>query len=683
MVKSLSRALLRSSSLIILISSSVCLSSAAFANDPLEVVVTADRSEVPLKNTGSAITIITSEDIAKFGSKNIADILRTVPGLTLAEAGGLGAAAKVSLRGATAGGSMVLLDGVRIGDTSNTEGFLDFGNFSAANIERIEVLRGPQSALYGSDAMGGVINIITKKGKRTPVREVTLEGGSYGTVSARGSMSGATDKVSYAFGVNALHSDGFPRYGYRITPSPLYPLYPYLSDQTAPKPMNDPVDKAGINGNVSYRINDDVTVETGLSYYANAIQFDNSEAITPSNVYNKNNHSKAGILNGYLKSQFKAFDGALRNQLVVFGNQTKLDGWQMELDYASNPIDSDLPWYTGYVGKRLGVEYQGEWLTAPFGALMIGARREAEFAWSDQDPHPLPYTYDGVTYSYSPTDAMQTTNSVFAQKRLAISDRFDVTVGGRVDAIEEGATFPTWRTTFAYRLDETKSKLRGAVGTGAKAPSLLQRFSQYGTPDLLPEKSFGYELGIDQDLGSGITASLTAFNEDFDERIGFGTCSRTSAPRNCYYNIKNARSRGVEFETTVEVVPSAWRARFSYSYIDAIDLEKNMQIYRIPKQSASFSLTYSGIQKIEIEPRLTYVGDRLDPYFYYDPSFNYKSSDVTIPAYLRVDLNTTYKLNADNDAYVRLENLTDANTEDAFYYGSAGRSIYLGWTSRW
>ena len=188
----------------------------AYADQLPEIVVTADRVEEPIGQTGASVTVIRAAEVEKLGTKGVADVLRGVAGLDVDEAGGVGSATQVHLRGANPGQTLVLIDGVRIGDAAATDGSVDFGNLAPVDIDRIEILRGPQSALYGSDAMGGVINIITRKGGKTPRRNVTVEAGSYGTLSTRATLSGGDDRWTYSLGVNLLHSDGFPRYGYRI-----------------------------------------------------------------------------------------------------------------------------------------------------------------------------------------------------------------------------------------------------------------------------------------------------------------------------------------------------------------------------------------------------------------------------------------------------------------------------------
>ena len=168
------------------------------------IVVTATRSPLEISRAGSSITVIEAADLEKSGANGVVEMLRSVPGLDVRERGGVGSTSYATLRGSNSGQTLILIDGVRAGDPTGTDGALDLGGLAVTDIERIEIVRGPQSALYGSDAMGGVINIITRKGAGPLRRSVALEAGSYGTLHSRGSVSGASDRLSFALSVDAL-----------------------------------------------------------------------------------------------------------------------------------------------------------------------------------------------------------------------------------------------------------------------------------------------------------------------------------------------------------------------------------------------------------------------------------------------------------------------------------------------
>jgi vitamin B12 transporter len=632
-----------------------------------EIVVTADRVEEPIGQTGASVTVIHAAEVEKLGMKGVADVLRGAAGLDVVEAGGAGAVTQVHLRGATPGQTLVLIDGVRIGDASATDGSVDFGNLAPVDIDRIEILRGPQSALYGSDAMGGVINIITRKGSKAPRRNVTVEAGSYGTLSTRATLSGGDDRWTYSLGVNLLHSDGFPRYGYRID----RPLYDGAGDPLPPLPADDPTNKGGLAGRFSYKLSDSASIDAGFSLFGNALRFDNPYAYIASDVFSAYNHSQALIADGFVRANFDAPGGMLRNSLTAFSNVTDRNIWEAEGCYKADFTPFNCR--SGYVGARYGVEYQGDLKLGGYGDFVFGARNETELARSSQSPDP----HDG---SFTPIDAEQITNSVFAEQRFKLFDRLDLTLGGRIDAIEGGQTFDTWRATAAYHIDETGTKLRASAGTGAKAATLYQRFSQFGFAGLAPEQSFGFDAGIDQTLFDGrATLSATVFDTRYRDLIDFAyqpgcTPAQVAAAGGCYYNVGRADIRGVELSGDVALVPDVWRARASYTYLDARDLDTNTQLLRRPRNKGALSLIYDGIAKLEVEGRLTLVGSRLD--------YNYPAN-VTLAPYAKLDVLANYKFDDNLAMFGRIENLTDARYEEVYNYGVAGRSYYAGISYSW
>ena len=484
--------------------------SPAQADDAIpDLVITATRTELDPARSGSAITVITGKDIERANAKSFADVLRTVPGLDIYESGGIGSLTSVSLRGAQDGQALVMIDGIRIGDPSATAGETDFGQLSVTDVERIEVLRGPQSALYGSNAMGGVINIITKRGKRETKREVSIEGGNYGTLHTRGSMSGSEANVSYAVSIDALHSEGFPHFGYRIDRPITLPLGFVLP----PLPGRDPVNKGGVNGRLSYVFNEDMRLDFGLNANGNWLRLDNPYVTDPAHVFDPYNRSAATTAQVYGRLTADSFDGRLRNQLTLFGNIVDRSTTERELCYDSSSMSS-FDCRLGYRGTRAGGDYQGDLKLGSLGLLTFGLHNETETAQTSQSPD-LPGTFTA-------SNVAQVTNAIFAQHQITLFDRLDLSAGGRIDAIINGQTFATWRTTAAYRLSETGTKFRASAGTGARAPSLFQRYSSYGVSTLAPERNVGFDTGVDQTFLAGrVTLSATAFWTRYRNLIEF------------------------------------------------------------------------------------------------------------------------------------------------------------------
>ena len=204
-------------------------------------------------------------------------------------------------------------------------------------------------------------------------------------------------------------------------------------------------------------------------------------------MFSNYNNSSAFVGDAFVRLNVQT--GALENHLSVFNSSTFNSVNEAEGCY--NAFYTSFNCNTNYQGARWGAEYQGDLNVGPYGSLIFGARSMIETANTEQTPNPS----DG---SFTPISAEQTTNSVYAEYRLPLFQRLDLTIGGRVDAIADGSTFPTGRATLAYHIDETGTKLRAAFGNAAKAPTLYQRFSQYGDPSLQPETNIGGEVGIDQ-----------------------------------------------------------------------------------------------------------------------------------------------------------------------------------------
>ena len=364
-----------------------------------EFTVTADRIEEPVSSTGSDVTVIPGSRIQEWGANGVTEVLREVVGTVVTPTGGPNTQTSVSLRGSDASQTLVMIDGVPIGNPAATDGSLDFSNLSAIDIDRIEIVRGPQSALYGSDAMGGVINIITKKGKKGEQHStLTIQGGSYGTIQGTATVSGATDNWTYSLGVTDVYTEGFPTYGYRIN----RPIFLSNGLPLPPLPSIMPANKGGANGNLTYTISPNASIDFGFDVFENNLQYSNPYALMPINVFSPDNNSTTWIGNGSVRANVTT--GLLTNHLTFFANQTYLatDNTEACFDLVLGSISCT----SYYRGSRYGVEYQGL-LALPYGSLVFGARNMTELSTSSNS-NPLD--------SFSPANsASQRTNSVYAE----------------------------------------------------------------------------------------------------------------------------------------------------------------------------------------------------------------------------------------------------------------------------
>ncbi len=623
-----------------------------------DFVVTATRSPLAVTQAGSAVSVITSEEIAKESPKSPADVLRRVPGVTVVETGGPGSTTTVRIRGAESGQTLVLIDGIRVNDPSSDSGEFDFSNLSAVDIERIEVLRGPQSALYGSDAMGGVINIITRKGKGAPRISVSAEGGSYGTKAGRAAISGSSGPVSYAFSTTGFDTAGFSRYGYRIG----------RIENTLARPLEpDSAQRIGAAGRVAVAISPDVELEFGGYTSYNAAQIDNGASSFEA-MPDSPSETSQRLYEGHTRLTANTFDGILKNTFLVSGSRINRH-YNLMGQYTSPP----LPYWNdyGYTGDRIAAEYQGDLKLGPYGLLTFGAKAERERLLStSRDVLAAGQTLDNV-------DATQTTRSLYALHQFSLFENLHLSLGGRLDSIEDGDSFGTWRATAAYEIPETGTKLRGSVGTGAKAPTLYQKFDPFsGTPGLESERSVGVDIGVDQHLlDDRLLLSATFFANRFRNLIGYGT-SDTCRPEQvygCFINVNRARTSGVELSADMDVIPSWLRVKAAYTYLEAFDRDTDLRLARRPQNEGRLGLIVTPVAGLSIEPSIVLVGTR----------FSSPGERDKLAPYARLDVYADYRINDTFSLYARAENLTDARYQEVYDYGTAGRSFYAGLRANW
>ena len=237
-------------------------------------------------------------------------------------------------------------------------------------------------------------------------------------------------------------------------------------------------------------------------------------------------------------------------------------------------------------------------------------------------------------------------------------------------------TFGTWRATTAYNIFETGTKLRASAGTGAKAPSLFQRFSQYGDPSLDAERNFGVDVGVDQSLfDDRARVSVTAFDTTYRNLIDFSFTANNGFGG--YYNVGHAHMRGVELSAEAWLVPDTWQARASYTYMIAEDTDKDLALLRRPRHKGFVGILYRGIPKLTLEGRVTMVGSRPDS------SNDFPYSRIKLSSYAKLDARAEYKINDTLSVFARAENLTNARYEDVRDYATAGRSFFGGIKANW
>lgn len=605
-----------------------------------EIVVTPNYTPTPLARVGSTVSVIDSRKIARASPASGAQLLRTVPGVTVIESGGPGGSAEVRLRGAETGHTVVLIDGVRVNDPATARGDFDFVLLSLGDVERVEVLRGPQSAVYGSDAMGGVVNIITRKQKAKSSLTATVEGGSYGTLAEK--VAGGMTEGDFSLRFSGAHffSEGFSRRG----------------DRDANEA--DGAEKTSGSVRLTYAPVDGPSFDAGVTATHQMSEYDGAAAVTGPNALNTVTRTQ---VSGFGKMAFPTWNGWFDQSVTTFFTMSERENLEPG---AAPPV-------ANYSSSNFGAEYQAVVDLAAAGTLTVGARAEFEHARN----------LSQTVVSFAGYEAQRTYFAGYAQHELTLFDDLHFTFSGRYDGEASGDGFLTGRATAAYDLPDSGTRLRASIGTGAKRPTAYQvgnnLFAASIAPigvtvptDLKTEKSIGVDAGIEQTLFAGaVHVSATAFYNRFTNLLGF-TFFPGSSVNGYYDNTDLAETSGLEFALDTEIWPDVLSANATYTWMPTRNLATGKPLPRRPEHSGSFSLTFSPDRRFETTLTGVIVG----------PRTNLASSTTMLPGYWRLDLAASYALSDSTKLFARVENLPDNRYQDPDKFNTPGFSAYVGLT---
>lgn len=600
------------------------MAGAATTNEVVKekVVVTATRVEMPMASVGSSITVVDREQLTERQCSSMVQALRAVPGLDVVQSGGGAGTVSTFIRGAKSEQTLVLVDGVPLNDAAGLGRGADLSQVPVENVERIEVLRGPQSTLYGADAIGGVINIITKKGSGPASGEASAEAGSFNTFNEKAEVHGGNARYNYSAGASRQDSQGISSANEKNGNTE---KDGYGRTEASTRLGWTPVEEFEASGLARWN-----HARYDYDGYANGVLADTDDR-GESDTLLLYGEAKAKLVDGLWRPRLGgSWVDQSRDDTSSLGNST-FDSLLQKLE-----LQNDL-----YLGKAnlvtLGLEAQQESAESTYEAMGYVDRFERQTA-----RHQSLYAQDVLT-----TGPLTTT------------------VGGRLDDYDTFGTEDTWRAAPVYDITETGTRLRGSYGTGFKAPSLFQLYSVYGSEDLNPEKSQGWDAGAEQDLMDGkLTVGATYFENQFDDMIDYNFVTSK------YGNVSKAEAKGVETFVTAKPVKDL-SVRASYTYTDTEDKTTGQELLRRPRNKASLDTTYAFTQKFRGTLGLVYVGERQDEDF-----SSYQS--VTLDAYTLVNLYASYDVYKNVTIFGRLENLFDEQYEEVVGYGTPGRAGYGG-----
>ena len=586
-----------------------------------DIVVTAIGTRQRADESGQAITVLARATIEARQTISVADLLATTPGITISRNGGPGQTTAVRIRGAEDSQTLVLIDGVRVNDPSAPAGSFDFGTLLTDNIDRIEVLRGPNSVPWGSQAIGGVVNIVTaavdgaslraEYGYKNAKQVVGQAGGRFGPVTA--SLGGGyfdDDGISAFRG--GTERDGLRRY-------------------------------VG-NARVAVDLSDAVNIDLRGYFADSRVAFDGFQSVFPYGQTDTAEFSKTQQVFGY--AGINARLGSLANRFAFTLSDTARDSF--------DPTFGSAPSFIAR-GRTERFEYQGDWQVNNGVRAVFGVEHETSRFRDDFDRYST-----GVSSGY-------------LQAIVRPVDTLTLTGGIRVDDHRTYGTRATVSANAAWQVG-SGTILRASYGEGFKAPTLYQLFSAYGNEALKPETARSFDAGIEQTLIDGtLTAGITAFRRDTTDQIDFFSCFGSSNPRcatrpyGFYDNVALTRAEGVEVSLALRP-SSTVTIGTNYSLIDAKDRTTGRALLRRPKHSVNVVVDWTPRDWLKLGANLQTVSDSVDGF----------GGTIRLDGYTLATLRAAVPLGDRFEIFGRIENLFDTTYETVSGYGTLGRNAHVG-----
>lgn len=605
-------------------------------SDLTEIVISPNRSPKPINKVSSSITVITSKDMEEKRQRTVIEAISAVPGVQVVQSGGLGGNVGIFMRGANAEHTLIIVDGVEVNDPVSTARLPSIANMTLDNIERIEILRGPQSVLYGSDALGGVINIITRTGQGDANGSASVETGSYHTSTEKTSVNGEENGVHYSLAGSRIDSGSISQ-----------------ADAALGNSEHDQYDNTSFSGKVDVDVADNSAVTMIMRSHLSHTDLDNfggAGGDDPNRFFSQRQY--------FSRIQAKSadlFDGLVQTFGVSYSKQRYTDTNSSD---DTHPIDS------------LDSKFESDMVKYDFlntldldpATISIGLESENERASSY---YASQSEYGDFTDNF-PSEENRV-NSAFVQTDIDWLERFNSTAGVRVDDSQHLDPEVTWRAGQNIQIPESGTILRSSVGTGFKVPSLFQRYSQYGRDDLKAEKSLGVDAGVEQTLFSGdVILSATYFWNSFDNLITFDSGTFL------YQNVNDARTQGMEFSTKF-LLPCASELELTYTFTRPQDRTNDTDLLRRARHKVGFDLRSKISEQVRTTLSGYYIGQRLDNDFATFPATTRYLGGYTI-----ANAVVTYEPVPQFEIYAKLENIFDREYQSVIGFGAPGAAGYGG-----
>jgi vitamin B12 transporter len=584
----------------------------------------------PINQVANSVTAITAQDILTQQYRSVPDALNTVPGLNIIQTGGVGGQTSVFIRGTNSNHTKVLIDGIDVGDPST--GTFDFAHLLTYDISQIEVLRGPQSGLYGSDAIGGVISIITKKGDG-PARWTAMnEAGSFGTFNQGIGVSGSQDNYNYAASVSHVHSSDIP-----VTPLQLLPPGQQANGNNYDNMTYST--KAGID------LSESLALNSVLRYTEATLLFTGTNTPGPNFTVLPDAQQSQHTVHEFFgreEAVWSLLDGRVKNYFGV--NYTS--NWSSDF----GPTD---PVSTITTGTRLKYDWRSVTEVATGQNLIVGLERENS-----------ELNTTGLSAQTGDTAGYVEWQSNFAK-------RFFLTANIREDDNDSFGQHMTYRIAPAVIVPFSETTIKASYGTGFKAPTLSQLFQNFpdipffGNPNLKPEQSRGGDIGFEQPLfNDRIRFGSTYFKNNITDLIN------SNATFTSLINIDNAITEGTESFVTFNIIDRV-KVRADYTVTRAVDTETGLELLRRPKEKTSVTAIWNPIDPLTLSATVLRLSDWAD----IDRD---TFAPVIAPGYTVVNFRADYAINDQLIVYGRVDNVANVHYQNPNGFLAPGLGVFAG-----
>jgi vitamin B12 transporter len=585
-----------------------------------EIVVTASGFEQPRSETGQAIEIVDRDRLDQLQSATIADALQTIPGVRIATRGGLGGQSSAFIRGGSSAQTLVLIDGVRINDLTSPNGAFDFGALMTGNIGRVEILRGPNSVIWGSQAIGGVVNIQSIAPVDGFEGRMGSEYGAYDTKRMNANLAGSSGQLEGSVGGSFVNSDGISA----------------LAGGTE----RDGYDNLTGNARLKVHVGDGFTLDFRSYYNRARVEADSEFGVGANGLPVSRNRQFVG----YVGANFDLLDGRLQNRIAYTRTDIKRIG--------TDPVVFSFNNFNvrGAIDRA---EYHAVFDLNDALTFVAGAEYERSFAST---------AFEGA----APDVARNELGSGFGQIIMRPVAGLTLTGGVRHDVYDDYGGQTSFGGNAAFSPNDGRTMFRATYAEGFRAPTLTEGQPPYGNPDLKPETARNFDLGVEhQFLGNKAQIFATYFNRRSNDLIAFSSISSQSE------NIDKVTSKGLEAGLNLNPTNDI-DIRASYTLVDAINRSAganfgNRQALR-PQHSASVTADWQTPFGLSVGSSVLIIGD----------SFDNAANSLRLNGYALVGLGASMPLTDTLQVYSRIDNLLNADYTLVAGYNSFGRNATIG-----